>query len=437
MTVSIGNGVDIGNLVTAETDPVTGVSEFLVGGGYVPNKFRPRRGAARLFNPTTGVYSVMDGTVVAYNGEDAVAGSQNYQCTTANTDSAKASFRYRWASANGPSTDGNGGYVLPVKVLSVGTTPSAEVRLLVSNTVAAGTANATGLQYLQAGLTGWQYLYFPLDKFTANGAPTQYPNAAATYDMQVSFTNKTAGSILDVVAGPIFFSCTMRPAISIGCDDGFLSQYTELFPLMQERGLRGTLSVVPARVGTSGYVTEQMLNEMYAAGWDLVVHGDYTHASFGTREALMADIVANHNYISARWPRAAMHYTYIGGSVNQPWSESVLTELGFQTSRLVTRTYPMGLALENPSECWLRMPSSAILDSTIATRLTDIDDLISGKWVALEMHCHSVNGVSPETPTENTSRANMITLLDKVRDKQALGLLDVHTRSEMYAAYFK
>ena len=37
MTVSLGNGVDIGNLVTAETNPVTGENVFIIGGkSYKP-----------------------------------------------------------------------------------------------------------------------------------------------------------------------------------------------------------------------------------------------------------------------------------------------------------------------------------------------------------------------------------------------------------------
>ena len=379
-----------------------------------------------------GAYSQIAGTVTPYT--DVVwSGGISHRMVTGTADGNTAEFRYRWTGV-GPVIDGIGGYVLPIRVLGVGATPGAEIRILISNDTSYTTQNVMGLKYLESGLLGDQFLYFPIPEFVENGGAGQAAYGEL-YDFVVRVTNKTAGTALDIQVGNPLYSCGMRPAISIGCDDGLLSQYTELFPLMEEYGLKGTISIAKDYLGTTGYMTEAQVTEMYDAGWDVVVHGENGHNTFGSLAALEADIEMNRAYVAARWPRAADHYTYIGGLVNNDYSYQALTNLGFKTARLVTTVAPPGLSAGFTAGAWLRMQSSFVTTATAAARVTQIEALVTNKSVQTELHFHSVEAVSPETAVENTSRAAAITILEKVRDLRALGKIDVFTRSELYRKY--
>lgn len=425
--------------VTSTTNLLTGVIESLPGvfdkkqlAGMLSRTFRNHPLPAKEVSYSGGSYAQQGtGTATEYAGAEKVGTETNWLVTTAATTNSVTGMRYRWASG-GPSVDGNGGFVVPVKVISVGSATSGEVRLTISNTVPSGTANVTGLQYLQLNVVGWQYLYFPLDKFTVNGAPTQIPNGVL-YDFQISVTTKTNDAIQCIV-GTVYWGAGMRPCISLGCDDGLLSQYHELFPLMQRNGLRGTMAVAADYVGAAGYMTERMFDEMYAAGWDFVVHGHTDHGGFASYAALKADIERNRDFIAARWPRAAEHYTYVGGVVNNNWSVQALKELGFKTARMVTGGHKPALPMYN-RDAWLIMPSNSIMTSSVSTRLSEIDSAVTGLYPISEIHWHSVNPVSPEPSVEATGRADTLSIIEKVRDYIAAGKLDALTRTELYARY--
>ena len=59
---------------------------------------------------------------------------------------------------------------------------------------------------------------------------------------------------------------------SLTFDDGCASDYTHVFPVLQELGLRATFFVVPTLVDTPGYVTWAQLREMVAAGMEVGSH---------------------------------------------------------------------------------------------------------------------------------------------------------------------
>jgi peptidoglycan/xylan/chitin deacetylase (PgdA/CDA1 family) len=397
---------------------------------------RTRRAAPRALSYSGGSYLYLAGTVDAV-ASDVFGTQQHYRMTTGTASGDTAQFRYRWTSGN-PSLSAIGGIVLPIRVEQVGSAASSELLLTISNTVSAGTANVNQLQYLHLGRTGDQFVYFPLDKFTANGAPTQVPVDANLYDFNLTLTNRSAGTATIAVLGTPQLSCGVRPTISLGFDDGLLSQYTEAYPLMSNAGLVGNLWVSPDYVDQPGYMTRAQVTELHKAGWMIGVHGNVSHTSGGitSRDILLAEVRRNLDYVAANWPgEGQRHYVYIGGAVNASWSLSVLQELGFVTARLVTRGHPMGVGVGVTPASWLLMPSSAVLDATVAAQQTNIADCITGLWPMMEMHFHSINPVSPESAVETTSRANAKTLIELVRDKVALGVLDCVTRDDMYRRF--
>jgi peptidoglycan/xylan/chitin deacetylase (PgdA/CDA1 family) len=83
----------------------------------------------------------------------------------------------------------------------------------------------------------------------------------------------------------ILVTVIMRGAITLTFDDGFVTAYTNAWPVFQEFGLVGNIGVNPARVGDAGefpgYMTKANLDELHSAGWSMVSH-TMTHDSLTT-----------------------------------------------------------------------------------------------------------------------------------------------------------
>lgn len=48
------------------------------------------------------------------------------------------------------------------------------------------------------------------------------------------------------------------------------------FQILKEKGIKGSIAVIPTKVGTDGYMTLSQLSTLYASGWDLMNH-TYSH----------------------------------------------------------------------------------------------------------------------------------------------------------------
>ncbi len=72
-----------------------------------------------------------------------------------------------------------------------------------------------------------------------------------------------------------------NPKVVFVMDDGWQTQYTSGYRILNSYGFKGCIAVIPAAVGTHGYVTYDQLAEMYMAGWDTLNH-TYSHKSLQT-----------------------------------------------------------------------------------------------------------------------------------------------------------
>jgi peptidoglycan/xylan/chitin deacetylase (PgdA/CDA1 family) len=85
----------------------------------------------------------------------------------------------------------------------------------------------------------------------------------------------------------IFFGFESRhdkfegPVVTLAFDDGWLSEYENAFPLMQERGMVGTFYIVSDLVGCTGRMTADQLRQLQNAGNEIGSHSK-THPDFTT-----------------------------------------------------------------------------------------------------------------------------------------------------------
>jgi hypothetical protein len=63
-----------------------------------------------------------------------------------------------------------------------------------------------------------------------------------------------------------------RGAITITFDDGWLTTYTNAFPILREHGLPANVGIYTDAVGWPAYMNESQLRELHDAGWSMVSH---------------------------------------------------------------------------------------------------------------------------------------------------------------------
>lgn len=107
-----------------------------------------------------------------------------------------------------------------------------------------------------------------------------------------------------------------RGHLMICFDDGYTSVYTEAYPYMAARGMTGTCYINSDFVGTAGYMTLAMLQELHAAGWDIANHTkDHTSLIGLTQAQQEAELDGCRAWIDANvGTRASRHVAYPNGN---------------------------------------------------------------------------------------------------------------------------
>jgi hypothetical protein len=110
------------------------------------------------------------------------------------------------------------------------------------------------------------------------------------------------------------------PVLTVHWDDGYVSQYTEGFPIQQEYGIPATTFVNPATVGRDDErISVDQLHELQDAGWDvsshLYYHDDLTELSPEEQEAGIRD--AKEWLIENGFEEGAEYFAYPYGEHDQ------------------------------------------------------------------------------------------------------------------------
>jgi hypothetical protein len=87
---------------------------------------------------------------------------------------------------------------------------------------------------------------------------------------QLRITSKTGDGSISF--DHLYYNRRSIPKIVISFDDNWLTQYTEAFPYMSDRGIPGTIYAIQETVGAERYMSLQDLKTVYTAGWDIGNH---------------------------------------------------------------------------------------------------------------------------------------------------------------------
>ena len=325
----------------------------------------------------------------------------------------------------------NGGPFLVVAEIISGFTTNDTLKLAVSSDAFATkseTATYTHHAYREGGL-----IYFAAypnsNAFVAAGSET-FSSTMNALQITATSAGGTVGGTLRVHG--VWKGHRALPTVTIQFDDGWATQYQSAFQYMAARGLVGDIGVIASRVGTAGYCTLAQLQEMYAAGWGMVVHGNLHHndASFTTRAQIVADIETNRDYILANLgDRGAYHYIYPGGIVNTTLgSRAALVEAGMRSGRLVTSQINgrKSTGIDNPMAMFARDLSSAY---SAASDLTLLDRSIEA-GASVIFYGHKLVRTGATSGIE-MNYSEFQTLIDGVSDRVRDGKVRVVTQSQL------
>ena len=133
-------------------------------------------------------------------------------------------------------------------------------------------------------------------------------------------------------------------------DDGYIDNYTEVFPIIKEYNVKITIFMISNYVGCPEYMTEDMLKEMSASGLVSIQSHTATHPDLTTQseESLRAEFQNSKQAIEAITGRKVTALCYPAGAYNGLVTSvaSDYFDFAYTTeSRISTAGYP---ALELP-----------------------------------------------------------------------------------------
>lgn len=355
---------DTGDVVTAKTDPLTGVIRNIVAGSSIIRGVNPslmQSDVARQLSVVGNAWTVVGTAGTPTFAQDA---SKTIECQPGVVPlvcrgSASADGQYVRATTTIPSTTSSD-ISISVPVYIEDYTKIQNIQVLVSKDGFATTSWATTYSVSQAGnmaANGLQIvginerisgLAAGSQFTTGNGATTE--DAFTSLRLQVNYLNGSAGSA--VYFGNPVVNGKGRGRMTIEFDDGDASIFSRVdssmawnaIDYMYAKGLRGTFNLIYSRIGTAGYITENHVRKLMDMGHCICVHGDYSLASLANDSARRADVAANLNGLRSLGVPDDMllaQYAFPNGVYeNTPGDQSIIKiiqDYGFKSARGANR----------------------------------------------------------------------------------------------------
>lgn len=168
-----------------------------------------------------------------------------------------------------------------------------------------------------------------------------------------------------------------KPVI-ITFDDGYLDNYEEAYPILQEFGFKGNFFVVTEFIdaGREGYMTWEMIEEMSRAGQRIESHSR-THPDLTTksRDGLIWEILGSQETLAAHIGYKPRYFCYPGGTYDEETIQ-VLRDLDFWGA--VTTQNGTWHGFDDRFE-WRRVRMRYTTSINEFAKLIDLEGTISGK----------------------------------------------------------
>jgi len=183
---------------------------------------------------------------------------------------------------------------------------------------------------------GWNYFQLHRGEATNTLSPS-WANAQVRFRISITTSSSTSNDVVAYLQG-VWAGAKAAPQYVWVFDDCYAAHYTDAFPYMQARGIKGTIALISNTIDQSLRLTRAQLDEMYAAGWDIINHTtDHTPlGSLGTVGEVKAKLEPTMAIMQQYgWTRGLYHMATPSGSTSDIVRQAC-QELGFITVRSAT-----------------------------------------------------------------------------------------------------
>lgn len=435
MGVSSTNGVSLGNLVSAETDPLSGRIIFSANSTVVPIATNTSVGSG--YRVASG--NLIDDWATTYgsatwstssSGGSGVAPTAGTPRVTLNTGTASTNYGrviHRAPFNFGPIADTDS-IVLDLEFPYPGPENGDSMTITISSDDFASKSLLLGITF-QRYQDGRVQLAYKASDWTV-GAGETFVGTTFNY-LSMKYTRGT-GTLFGAVSKQVIihgirFASKSRPKVVLAFDAGYSGVYDYVKPMMDAVGMVATVNVTRASIDTATFMTTTQLQALYAAGWDMGVRNGAQHDTFATLPLLTAEMVAAKAWnVDRGMSRGSNHCIYPVGVMTEN-SRAALIAAGFNTARTTFTRY---VTPEVGSAGVFTLPCLSMSGASYyATAKAYIDDCIAlGKTAFMYTH-----QVAPSLPAGGLTTADVSKIIDYLADKQAQGILDVCTISQWYS----
>lgn len=127
---------------------------------------------------------------------------------------------------------------------------------------------------MQNGMSAWNTVIIHKDDWNTSGTPGGWQNIK-----RIRLRITALAALTPAYIGDCWYGITTKPNIIFQMDDGANTQATIGKAVFDSYGIKGGLNLIsgPTRTGPLGsYLSLAQIQDFYASGWDLGVHGDST-----------------------------------------------------------------------------------------------------------------------------------------------------------------
>lgn len=218
----------------------------------------------------------------------------------------------------------------------------------------------------------WFYVVWSGVEMAAGGGAAAFAsNTLDTASIRFGIHECLAGAVVDF--GPLWYAEKQtKPVVTFSFDDSNKTDITTAKPILDRFGFRATTHTIRDQIGQTNFLSIDDLQKLHEAGWDVGVHGAYSHTdTLLTYDAILSDISYNMGILNIAGLPMSQSYAYPEGDHN-PDSIAALRALGFKCAGTVQAT-PKPISYQDP----LAYMRSGTSGKTAAALKTEVDSVIS------------------------------------------------------------
>lgn len=283
---------------------------------------------------------------------------------------------------------------------------------------------------------GWHFIDTQPDNWTG-GTPTDF--TIAQQDFKIRCTPQ-ASTVAVCYLDSIEVGQWNRPKLLLTYDDGYSASWTDAFGIQYANGLglKANLAITAAQIDANAtWLSSAQLAAAYAAGNDLVTHGEHGASGVATNgaNAVLDGILFNRNFLETRgYTRGSRFYVYPNGfyqlSAGDQWILNQLKIAGMLAARGTVTPVTMQPKVGSQNLYQLPIIGMQAADAP-ATVIASIDLLIRRGQTSFLMF-HEI--VAAGAATTQVNSADHKTVMDAIALRVRQGLLDVPTCSAWWTS---